>query len=233
MAPSLARFAPVPTPASGGGICLAVDILQLNSPSPTRPPAYSACPPPRPRGAWKTKSMQLVRSLAGTRLRSAPLRSAWSSLACHPYYITLRSIESMEHSFAARAYAGAPSLEAPSLRCSSLGASSLVAPMLRPSSLGDSMPSISLLSRSIPKGRNYLSPTRPPLAPVRSRPSLALGTCPARQLAAPRPARGGHGIKQNPKNETKYLSSSSARARGTPYPPRAPPSLLGSRLLHH
>ena len=29
------------------------------------------------------------------------------------------------------------------------------------------------------------------------------------------------------------LPSSSARARGTPYPPRALPSSLGSRLLHH
>ena len=38
--------------------------------------------------------------------------------------------------------------------------------------------------------RNF-SPTHPLLAPVRSRPSLALGTCPVRQLAAPRPTRGG------------------------------------------
>ena len=62
--------------------------------------------------------------------------------------INIRSIESREHSIAARAYAGAPSLEAPSLRCSSLGASSLVAPMLRPPPLGDSLPSISLLTEN-------------------------------------------------------------------------------------
>ena len=67
-----------------------------------------------------------IQEANGNRSR-APFQGARS-------LITLRSIESRERSFAARAYAGAPSL-----RCSSL-----VAPMLRPSSLGDSLPSISL-----------------------------------------------------------------------------------------
>ena len=93
------------------------------------------------------------------------------------------------------------------------------------------------LSRYFPevyrKAEIVSPPTRPPLTPARSRPSLSLGTCPVRLLAAPRPARGGlekqtntmerkksfHGKKKKfPWKEKKYLPSSSARARG----PRAP-----------
>ena len=37
----------------------------------------------------------------------------------------------------------------------------------------------------------FLSPTRPPLAPVRTCPYAGSGACSAGQLAAPRPARGG------------------------------------------
>ena len=43
------------------------------------------CPPP-PTGGMVNKTMQLVRSLAGTRLRFASLRSVWSLLA---HYATL------------------------------------------------------------------------------------------------------------------------------------------------
>ena len=108
-------------------------------------PSDSSLPPAPPAGGLDTlqypppRTKKHPKSLAGTWLRFVALRSAKSPL---PHYFTLDREQGA--SFAAGAFAGAPSLEAPSLRCSSLGTSSLVAPMLRSSSLVDSLPSISL-----------------------------------------------------------------------------------------
>mgnify|MGYP003449634290 FL=1 len=127
------------------------------------PRQTARCPPPRPRGAWKTKQRS-------SRDRSwAP---GCASLRCAPpgahSLITLRSIESREHSYARKL-----ARRLPALYLATLGQ----------------------LNRT---REIFLSPTHPPLALARSRPSLALGTCPGRQLAAPRPARGGRENKQNP-----------------------------------
>ena len=88
------------------------------------------------------------------------------------------------------------------------------------------------LSRYFPevyqKAEIDLSPTRPPLAPARSRPSLSLGTCPVRLLAAPRPARGGRGKQTNTMERKNYhgKKKNTCRApqpgRGGPAPPSRP-----------
>jgi hypothetical protein len=186
-------------------------------------PSDSSLPPAPPAGGMITlhtpsaqKQNTAAKFARGHSLRSVTLRYERARLL-----ITLRSIESREPPFAARAYAGAPSLEAPMLRCSSLGASSLVAPMLRPSSLGDSLPSISLTIDAT--AENWILPyipqahnSTPPPAPCSRRPSSPLALWRSgrsvRQLAAPRPARGGLNYPAYPKR-TKAEYSGKVRSR--------------------
>ena len=85
------------------------------------------CPPPRPRGARlpcnTPRTKKHPKSLAGTWLCASFLCASPRARSL----ITLRSIESREPPFAARAYAGAPSLEPlryESLRRSSIARSS-------------------------------------------------------------------------------------------------------------
>ena len=149
--------------------------------SPSRPPAR-ACPftphrfrsgrvrsdsslPPRPArgGGLVNKTMQLVRSLAGTRLRFASLRSVWSLLAHY-----------------------APLDREPAALLRSQARSSAPCPLSRYFSTFPPIQTKSISPPPAPRSR----------LPVHA-PSLSLGTCPVRQLAAPPPRpRGGPG-KQN------------------------------------
>ena len=71
---------------------------------------------------------------------------------------------------------------------------------------------------STPATPSSLPPPLPPLAPARSRPSLSLGTCPVRQLAAPSRSRRGH--KYN--NQT--IKTFNTCATFVPFPAPSPAS---------
>ena len=133
-------------------------VRQLAAPRPARGgPDYPAKP-----------SERIIEYCGRVRSRAPFSASLLYAPAGARSLITLRSIESREHSYASRSYAGAPSLEAHSLRCSSLRASSLVAPMLR-TLYARRLPALYLAThRKFNRiGRTFLAPARPPLAPVR------------------------------------------------------------------
>ena len=145
--------------------------------------ARSDCslPPAPPAGGVENKTMQLARSLAGTRLRFDSLRSACSPLA---HYAPLDRAQ--EVPFATLRFARRP----PALYLATLG--------------------------QLNRAREiFLSPTRPPRAPVRTIPPLALRDARPDCSLPPAPPAGGS------KNKKMQLMRSLAGTRLLCAPPGA------------
>ena len=143
----------------------------------------------------------------------------------------LRSIESREHSYARKLARRLPALYLATLRHSHQFRRKVSPPTRPPLAPVRSRPFA--FARVVP-GRTARCP--PPLPPLRACPDTPLALArdvPGQTARCPPPRPRGAWKTKTKTNEKKYLPSSSARGAGAPYPPALPPSLLGSRSFRH